>query len=107
MEAWPPTIAAIRPRPAPSFVAATSSVCSQPARLPPSRGSVIRSSEATIWKPKRPLSQSQPLSTSSFSRASTRWMRSSRTVKSTLHWLGQSVQIEPPSSMSQGRARKR
>ena len=75
--------------------------------MPPTRGSVIRSSEEIIWKPKRPLSQSQPSSTSWLSRASTRWTRSSRTVNLTLHWLGQSVQIEPASSMSQGRARKR
>ena len=68
---------------------------------------MIRSSEETIWKPNRPLSQSQPLSTSWLSRAITRWIRSSRTVNSTLHWLGQRVQIEPPSSMSQGRARNR
>jgi NADH-quinone oxidoreductase subunit G len=37
----------------------------------------------------------------------TRFTRSSRTVKLTLHWLGQSVQTEPACSMSQGRARKR
>ena len=67
----------------------------------------MRSSAAIIWKPNRPLSQSQPASTSSLSRASTRSTRSSRTVNLTLHWLGQSVQIEPESSISQGRARKR
>ena len=39
------------------------------------------------------------------SRAAT--LASSRTVNSTLHWLGQSVQTEPESSMSHGRARKR
>ena len=38
---------------------------------------------------------------------STRFTCSSRTVKLTLHWLGQSVQTEPACSMSQGRARKR
>jgi hypothetical protein len=54
------------------------------------------------------LSHSQPSSTSSFSRASTRsTFASSRTVKVTLHWLGQSVQIDPAPSMSHGRARKR
>ena len=79
-------------------------------RLPsPARtiGRVIRSAELNIWKAKRPLSQSQPSSTSVLSRARTRSTRSSRTVNLTLHWLGQSVQIEPASSMSQGRARKR
>ena len=67
----------------------------------------MRSSEAIIWKPKRPLSHSHPSSTSWLSRASTRATCSSRTVNFTLHWLGQSVQTEPASSMSQGRARKR
>ena len=70
-------------------------------------GWVIRSSEANIWKAKRPLSQSQPSSTAWLSRASTRITRSSRTVNLTLHCEGQSVQTEPASSMSQGRARKR
>ena len=53
------------------------------------------------------LPEQQPASTWALSRASTRSTRSSRTVNLTLHWLGQSVQIEPASSMSQGRARKR
>jgi hypothetical protein len=54
------------------------------------------------------LSQSQPSSTSSLSRASTRTtFASSRIVSFTLHCEGQSVQIVPESSMSQGRARKR
>ncbi len=70
-------------------------------------GWVMRSSAANIWKPKRPLSQSHPSSTAWLSRASTRTTRSSRTVNLTLHWLGQRVQTEPASSMSQGRARKR
>ena len=79
-------------------------------RLPsPARtiGSWMRSSELNIWKAKRPLSQSHPSSTAWLSRASTRRTLSSRTVNLTLHWLGHSVQTEPASSMSQGRARKR
>jgi hypothetical protein len=79
-------------------------------RLPsPARtmGRLIRSPELNIWNANRPLSQSQPSSTAALSRAFTRSTRSSRTVKPTLHWLGQRVQIEPACSMSQGRARKR
>jgi hypothetical protein len=70
-------------------------------------GRVIRSPELNIWNEKRPLSQSQPSSTSALSRAFTRRTRSSRTVKPTLHWLGQRVQTEPACSLSQGRARTR
>src|SRR5436190_5133597 len=61
----------------------------------------------TCALPKRPLSQSHPSSTSWLSRARTRLTPSSRTVKRTLHCDGHSVQIEPASSMSHGRARKR
>jgi hypothetical protein len=69
---------------------------------------VIRSLEENDWYPKRPLSHSQPSSTSSLSRASTRTtFASSRTVSFTLHCEGQSVQTVPESSMSHGRARKR
>ena len=78
--------------------------------MPPSRifGSVIRSGEWIIWYPKRPLSHSQPSSTSSLSRERTRTtFMSSRIVSFTLHCEGQSVQTVPESSMSYGRARNR
>jgi hypothetical protein len=54
------------------------------------------------------LSHSQPSSTSTLSRALTRsTFLSSRTVSSTLHWLGHIAQTVPAASMSHGRARKR
>ena len=112
LEVPPPTSAAAF-SPAPRIASAVRLTASSQEiglRLPsPARtiGRVIRSSELNIWKAKRPLSQSQPSSTSALSRARTRRTRSSRTVNLTLHWLGQRVQIEPASSMSQGRARKR
>jgi hypothetical protein len=54
------------------------------------------------------LSQSQPSSTASLSRASARRIfASSRTVKDTLHWLGHSRQTVPDCSMSHGLARNR
>ena len=75
----------------------------------PSRtsGVVRRSSTWMDWYAKRPLSHSQPSSTSTLSRAITRWTRSSRTVSSTLHCEGQNVHNVPAPSMSHGRARKR
>jgi hypothetical protein len=79
-------------------------------RKPPIRtsGALIRSSDANDWYAKRPLSHSQPSSTSSLSRASTRTtFMSSRTVSSTLHWDGHRVQTVPAPSMSHGRARNR
>jgi hypothetical protein len=107
----PPASAAAR---GPAFFnapAAASSAFSQEAgaRRAPSRtsGCVIRSSVCVDWYAKRPLSHSQPSSTSSWSRASTRMTRSSRTVSSTLHCDGQNVQTVPAPSMSHGRARNR
>jgi hypothetical protein len=67
----------------------------------------MRSSTSKDWYAKRPLSQSQPSSTSGLMRASTRIARSSRTVMLTLHCAGHIVHTEPESSTSQGRARKR
>ena len=111
MAAWPPTRTAVFDPAAFSPAAALSRASSQLVRprTPPAPtiGPVIRSAEWNIWKPKRPLSQSQPSSTSGLSRARTRATFSSRTVNITLHCDGQSVQTEPASSMSHGRARKR
>ncbi len=111
-ELAPPTRAALREPASPKALAILAVACSQEIGLSdpsPARaiGRVIRSGEPNIWNAKRPLSQSQPSSTSMLSRAITRSTRSSRTVNLTLHWLGQRVQTEPASSMSQGRARKR
>jgi hypothetical protein len=110
--AWPPTRATVFSADRSSSEAASARARSQlvSRRKPPTRisGVVMRSGAAKDWYPNRPLSQSQPSSTSSLSRASTRrTFASSRIVSFTLHCDGHSVQTVPESSMSQGRARKR
>ena len=79
--------------------------CSPPS--PRTSGSTIRSSAATYGKPKRPLSQSQPRSSSGWLRDWTRLTLPSRTVTDVLHPTGQRPHTDGTAWMSHGRASNR
>jgi hypothetical protein len=87
--------------------AAASQLASSSPRSPRTSGVRYRSSARTCSKANRPLSHSQPSSTSGLSRESTRRTWSSRVVAQVLQPVGQRPQTVGTLSISQGRALKR